>query len=150
MKDSEFDKIEDLQEPGQMKAAFKVITNVALSKSKTFFSKIAKPVIIVLAALVLGFMIYTQVGLVKDIRALQADSSIGIEKPIVEDVQLYDSVYNSDLSEGFVQNDSIDIEDYMNARKIEKIKYYISITRNRPSNKQFFFNWITRTVEDEK
>lgn len=39
-------------------------------------------------------------------------------------------------------------KDYMNARRIEKIKYYIKICENNSKNKQFFFGWIRRTMTE--
>jgi hypothetical protein len=44
--------------------------------------------------------------------------------------------------------DSISYDDYMNARRIEKIKYYIKICENNSKNKQFFFGWIKRTMTE--
>ena len=44
--------------------------------------------------------------------------------------------------------DSIPYQDYINARRIEKIKYYISICDKKPTNKQFFFGWIKRTMSE--
>lgn len=44
--------------------------------------------------------------------------------------------------------DSIRYNDYMNARRIEKIKYYIKICENNSKNKQFFFGWIRRTMTE--
>lgn len=44
--------------------------------------------------------------------------------------------------------DSIPLETYMNARRIEQIKYYISITKNKPSNQKFFYGWILRIMEE--
>jgi len=38
-------------------------------------------------------------------------------------------------------------DEYMNSRRVEKIKYYIRITERRPANKKFFFGWIKRTVQ---
>lgn len=46
-------------------------------------------------------------------------------------------------------NTVIPYNEYMNARKIEKIKYYISITERNPKNKQFFYGWIKRTMSEE-
>lgn len=45
-------------------------------------------------------------------------------------------------------NSTIPLDVYFNARKIEKIKYYISITENRPANKKFFYGWIKRTMSE--
>lgn len=44
--------------------------------------------------------------------------------------------------------DSIPYEDYLNARRIEKIKYYISICEKRSTNKKFFYGWIKRTMSE--
>lgn len=44
--------------------------------------------------------------------------------------------------------DSISYQYYINARRIEKIKYYISICDKKPTNKQFFFGWIKRTMSE--
>lgn len=44
--------------------------------------------------------------------------------------------------------DSIKYDDYINARRIEKIKYYIKICENNSKNKQFFFGWIRRTMTE--
>lgn len=45
--------------------------------------------------------------------------------------------------------DSIPYDVYINARRIEKIKYYIRITEKRPSNQKFFYGWIRRTMNEE-
>lgn len=44
--------------------------------------------------------------------------------------------------------DSVKYKDYTNARRIEKIKYYISICEKNTKNKQFFFGWIKRTMTE--
>lgn len=44
--------------------------------------------------------------------------------------------------------DSTEYENYINARRIEKIKYYIKITENRSANKKYFFGWIKRTMSE--
>ena len=44
--------------------------------------------------------------------------------------------------------DSIPYDTYINARRIEKIKYYISITEKKPSNQKFFYGWIRRTMNE--
>lgn len=44
--------------------------------------------------------------------------------------------------------DSVDYENYINARRIEKIKYYINITDKRSANKKYFFGWIKRTMNE--
>jgi len=53
---------------------------------------------------------------------------------------LKDSVY--------ILNSSVPWDVYDNARKIEKIKYYISITERNAKNKTFFYGWIKRTMTD--
>ena len=44
--------------------------------------------------------------------------------------------------------DSTEYENYINARRIEKIKYYINITDKRSTNKKYFFGWIKRTMNE--
>ena len=48
----------------------------------------------------------------------------------------------------YTLNSTPPVDVYFNARKIEKIKYYISITENRPANKKFFYGWIKRTMAE--
>lgn len=43
----------------------------------------------------------------------------------------------------------ITYENYINARRIEKIKYYINITERNPTNQKFFFGWVRRTMSEE-
>lgn len=45
--------------------------------------------------------------------------------------------------------DTTEYINYINARRIEKIKYYINICEKRPANKQYFFGWIRRTMSEE-
>lgn len=45
--------------------------------------------------------------------------------------------------------DSIPYDTYINARRIEKIKYYLSITEKKPSNQKFFYGWIRRTMSEK-
>lgn len=44
--------------------------------------------------------------------------------------------------------DSIPYQDYINARRIEKIEYYISICEKKSTNKKFFYGWIKRTMSE--
>lgn len=44
--------------------------------------------------------------------------------------------------------DSIPYDTYINARRIEKIKYYISITEKKPTNQKFFYGWVRRTMSE--
>lgn len=45
-------------------------------------------------------------------------------------------------------NTTIPYYDYMNARRMEKIKYYISICEKNSNNKKFFYGWIKRTMSE--
>ena len=45
-------------------------------------------------------------------------------------------------------NRTMPLEMYMDARKVEKIKYYISITERNPNNRKFFYGWIKRTIAE--
>lgn len=44
--------------------------------------------------------------------------------------------------------DSIEYKDYINARRIEKVKYYINICEKKSSQKKYFFGWIKRAVSE--
>lgn len=44
--------------------------------------------------------------------------------------------------------DSIKYNDYINARRIQKVKYYLNICEKKPSNKKFFYGWIKRTMTE--
>lgn len=46
----------------------------------------------------------------------------------------------------FTLNNSITQEDFLNRLRIERIKYYISITEKRPANQKFFYGWVRRTM----
>jgi hypothetical protein len=43
---------------------------------------------------------------------------------------------------------TIDYKAYINVRRIEKVKYYISICKKHPKNKKYFFGWVQRTVSN--
>lgn len=43
---------------------------------------------------------------------------------------------------------TIEYKNYINERRIEKIKYYITITERNPNNKKFFYGWVKRTMSD--
>lgn len=45
-------------------------------------------------------------------------------------------------------NTVIPYDDFINARRAEKIKYYINICEKNPSNKKFFFGWVKRTMTE--
>jgi hypothetical protein len=38
-------------------------------------------------------------------------------------------------------------EDVVNAYKLERIKYYVTITEKNKNNKQFFYGWVKRVME---
>lgn len=63
-------------------------------------------------------------------------------KELEKDVEYWKGVVDS------VQT-VIPYEDYMNARRAEKIKYYISICEKNSNNKKFFFGWIKRTMSED-
>lgn len=44
--------------------------------------------------------------------------------------------------------DTILYENYINARRIEKIKYYINICESRSANKKYFFGWVKRAISE--
>lgn len=44
--------------------------------------------------------------------------------------------------------DTIEYQNYINARRVEKIKYYINICDKRSANKKYFFGWIKRTMSE--
>ncbi len=89
---------------------------------------------------------------------------LGQPKQVVFNDTIYDTVYvyadNIQLLNEYksaaaywqdsvhVLNSTITLDDYENARKMEKIRYYISITERNPKNKTFFFGWIKRTMTD--
>jgi hypothetical protein len=41
---------------------------------------------------------------------------------------------------------TIEFENYIAKKKLVRIKYYIKICDNKPSNKKFFFGWVKRTI----
>ena len=44
--------------------------------------------------------------------------------------------------------DSVYYRNYINGRRIEKIKYYIKICDKNTKNKKYFFGWIKRTISE--
>lgn len=44
--------------------------------------------------------------------------------------------------------DTIPLDVYMNARRIEKIKYYIKIVEKNSKNKKYFYGWIRRVMSE--
>jgi hypothetical protein len=62
-------------------------------------------------------------------------------KELEDDVEYWKSVADSVTT-------TIPYNDYMNARRMEKIKYYISICEKNSNNKKFFYGWIKRTMSE--
>jgi len=94
----------------------------------------------------------------------QPDSIAVSLKPDTVKIYVSDSEYNDSLSNELknVQDslkvikdsmvyyrDTIEYQNYINARRIEKIKYYITICDKRSVNKKYFFGWIKRTMSEE-
>lgn len=77
--------------------------------------------------------------------------NIRIDTVKVTDYRMVDSLATC-LSEARdsirLYRDSIPYQDYINARRIEKIKYYIRICEKRSTNKKFFYGWIKRTMAE--
>lgn len=44
---------------------------------------------------------------------------------------------------------TIPYDTWIDGRRIEKIKYYISICEKNSKNKKFFYGWIRRTMSEE-
>lgn len=44
--------------------------------------------------------------------------------------------------------DTIRYEDYINKRKVEKVKHYVTICEKNTKNKKFFFGWIKRAISE--
>ena len=44
--------------------------------------------------------------------------------------------------------DSVYYQNYINGRRIEKIKYYIKICEKNAKNKKYFFGWIKRAMTE--
>lgn len=86
----------------------------------------------------------------------QKDTAITIDTIYVEKV-LRDTAYIAELEQEILRLrgviDSLDTtmsyENYINARRIEKIKYYINITEKNSNNKKFFYGWIKRTMTED-
>ncbi len=44
--------------------------------------------------------------------------------------------------------DSISYQNYINARRVAKVNYYIDCVKKNSKNKQFFYGWIKRTMSE--
>ena len=45
--------------------------------------------------------------------------------------------------------DSISYENYINARRIAKVNYYLDCVKKNSNNKKFFYGWIKRTMSEK-
>ena len=76
--------------------------------------------------------VYIEVPLLNEERIKELEADVAFWKNVADSVST-----------------TIPYEDYMNARRMEKIKYYISITERNSNNKQFFYGWIKRTMSEQ-
>lgn len=70
---------------------------------------------------------------------------------IIEHLERIDSLLNQlQKSQDSIRfyRDSVEYKNYINARRIEKIKYYINICNKNTKNKKYFFGWIKRTMSE--
>lgn len=44
--------------------------------------------------------------------------------------------------------DSVEYKNYINARRIEKINYYLNCVKKNSNNKKYFYGWIKRTMSE--
>lgn len=95
-------------------------------------------------------------GCSKNCKQYPKDTAITVDTIYVEKV-LRDTAYIAELEQEILRLrsviDSLDTtmsyENYINARRIEKIKYYINITEKNSNNKKFFYGWIKRTMTED-
>jgi len=82
---------------------------------------------------------------------IQVPDTVYVEVPVINQERIKE--LESDVQFWKHQVDSLNTtilyEDYMNARRMEKVKYYISICEKKPSNKKFFYGWIKRTMSEK-
>lgn len=84
------------------------------------------------------------------------DNSVAVSDTIYVEVLVADTVRIKELEADVafwkdsvkLYKETIPFDVYMNARKIEKIKYYIQITERNGNNRAFFYGWIKRTMAD--
>ncbi len=67
-------------------------------------------------------------------RVNELDSLVGALKQSQDSMKFY--------------RDSVYYRNYINSRRIEKIKYYIKICEKNAKNKKYFFGWIKRTMTE--
>jgi hypothetical protein len=73
------------------------------------------------------------------------DTLIRVDSARVDSIENLLNKYKDSLK---FYKDSIEYDSYINARRIEKIKYYISICEKKTSNKKFFYGWIKRVMTE--
>jgi uncharacterized coiled-coil protein SlyX len=82
---------------------------------------------------------------------IQVPDTVYVEVPVINEERIKELESDVQFWRHKVDslNTTISYEDYINARRMEKVKYYISICEKKPSNKKFFYGWIKRTVFEE-
>ena len=89
-------------------------------------------------------------------RACSVNSDGGVKRDTVYvEKCLFDTIYVVDTHEVERAQDSIRFyrdtiryEDYINKRKVEKVKHYVTICEKNTKNKKFFFGWIKRAISE--
>lgn len=86
----------------------------------------------------------------KEIKTVTVTDTVYIEVPYLNEKRISELESDVKYWKNIVDscNNTIPYSDYMNARRIEKIKYYISICEKNTNNKKFFFGWIKRTMSE--
>ena len=82
---------------------------------------------------------------------IQVPDTVYVEVPVINQERIKELESDVQFWKHKVDslNTTIPYEDYMNARRMEKVKYYISICEKKPSNKKFFYGWIKRTMSEK-
>lgn len=92
----------------------------------------------------------TTSSVVKDVAKTTPDT-VYVEVPTLNEERIKelesDVAYWKNVADS--ANNTIPFNDYINARRIEKIKYYISICEKNSNNKKFFYGWIKRTIDEK-
>ena len=107
------------------------------------FNKINK--ILPFFLLIAGVAIFITMGFLAD-----KDDRLKYEGCKIDTVYInhVDTVYFNRIDTVLFVDSVIKLNDYMNSRRIEKIRYYIKICENNPSQKKFLFGWIRRTLNE--
>ena len=121
---------------------------------KRFIDKAFTPIVLLVLFVILGFILSCKPF--QSACSETPNDTIFVETVRVDTITIIDRSMIDRLSICLAQardsiglyRDSISYQDYINARRIEKVKYYISICDKKPTNKQFFFGWIKRTIND--